>query len=68
MKMGFGVGYEAINFSSCGKNYHHLQGVCYFLAPHLLLSEAVFRAAEGNLNYATFILNFSGQILFTAVF
>lgn len=63
--MDFGVGYRATNFSSCGKNYHHLQDVYCFLAPHLLLSEALFRAVEGNVNYAACILNVSGQILFT---
>lgn len=59
---------RATNFSSCGKSYHHLQDVYYFLGPDLLLSVAQFRAMEGNVNYATCTLNFSGQISFTTVF
>lgn len=67
-KWTFGLALGATNFSSCGKNYHHLQDVYNFLAFHLLLCVALFRAVEGNLNYAACILNFCGQILFTSVF
>lgn len=63
-----GLTMRATNFSSCGKSYHPLQDVYYFLGPDLLLSVAQFRAMEGNVNYATCIQIFSGQILFTTVF
>lgn len=63
-----GLALRTTTFSSCSKSYHHLQAVYYFLAPHLLLSVTQFRAVEGNGNYATCILNFSGQILFATIF
>lgn len=49
----------ATSSSSNSESYHHSQAVYYFLAPHLLLSVAQFRAVVENVNYATCILNFS---------
>lgn len=63
-----GLALRTVASSSHSKSYHHSQGVYYFLAPHLLLSVAQFKAVEGNGNYATYILIFSGQIFFATVF
>lgn len=62
------VGSETTPSSSHSKSYHHSQAVYRFFAPFLLHSVARFRAVEGNGNYATCILNFSGQMMFATVF